>query len=398
MSKKNFLILSPYYSPEPVVIGTFTEELVNRSDIDQVTVITSLPNYRNYKFYDGFNFFGPYIEKKNKLKVIRLPVIPRFSNSKLAIFSFYSTFCISSFIFIIFFALLNRNKYEHLITYCGSPVYVGYIGFIASKILNANSSQWVQDIWPEAIETTVGIKNKFLRKVIYNLQNYMWKCTDLIFTESNDLGEYIESKIKNKKITTLFNPIENDFGELFNNSNEKRKTIEFSYIGNIGKAQNIELIIESFLDSRLDNVKLNICGDGSLYKGLSNKYKYKNIKWHGWLSGNNLANVYNNSDFLILSLNSRGRQKLIIPSKIQSYFMHKKPILCVSDGAVGKLIKSTLAGLVCNKYNIKDVSKMYKDALKLSIFERDQMSSNAYNFYLENFTKEKVVNKFLNSI
>ena len=398
MSKKKILIFSPYYSPEPVVIGTFTEELVSRSDVNQVTVITSLPNYRNYKFYDGFNFFGPYIEKKNKFKIIRLPVIPRFSNSKLAIFSFYLSFFTSSFVFFIFFALLNRNKYDHLITYCGSPVYIGYIGFIASKILNTNSSQWVQDIWPEAIETTVGIKNKLIRKIIYKLQNYMWKCTDHIFTESSDLAEYIKSKIKNKKVTTLFNPIENEFSELSNKNYENKKFIEFSYIGNIGKAQNVELIIESFLQSGLNGVKLNICGDGSLHKELSNKYNNKNIKWHGWLSGNNLADVYHNSDFLILSLNSKGRQNLIIPSKIQSYFMHRKPILCISDGAVGKLINSTSSGLVCNKYNVKDVSKMYEDAVKLSIFERDQMSSNAYKFFLDNFTKEKVVNKFLNSI
>ena len=398
MSKKNFLVFSPYYNPEPVTIGTFVDELVSRDIVEQVTVITSLPNYRNYKFYNGYGIFGPYYQKNDKLKIIRLPVIPRFSNSKLAIFSFYASFCISSFIFIIFYSLINRNKFNHLITYCGSPVYIGYIGYIASKILNSSSSQWIQDIWPEAIETTVGIKNNFLRKIIYRLQNNMWNYTDIVFSESNELTKYIKTKITQKKITTLFNPIEKKLIKHDTHRNENKNITEFSYIGNIGNAQNIELMIESFLESKLENVRLNICGDGSLFKELSVKYKNKSIKWHGWLEGDILTNIYFSSDFLLLSLDSKGRQKLIIPSKIQSYFMHKKPILCISDGAVGNLIKSTFSGLVCNKYNIEDASNMYKDAINLSIFERDNMSNNAYNYYKENFTKEKVVNKFLDSI
>ena len=53
---------------------------------------------------------------------------------------------------------------------------------------------------------------------------------------------------------------------------------------------------------------------------IKNAYKNKNIIWHGWLNGK-LNNIFANTDFLIMSLNSKGRQGLIIPSKIQTYFM-----------------------------------------------------------------------------
>ena len=45
-------------------------------------------------------------------------------------------------------------------TFCGSPVYVGYLGTIFGKISKCESSQWVQDIWPEALITSLNLKKK----------------------------------------------------------------------------------------------------------------------------------------------------------------------------------------------------------------------------------------------
>ena len=64
-------------------------------------------------------------------------------------------------------------------------MFVGYIGFIFSKLIRAQSSLWIQDLWPEAIETTIGLKNKILRKFILYLQNKMFLFCDILFCESS---------------------------------------------------------------------------------------------------------------------------------------------------------------------------------------------------------------------
>ena len=393
--KKKILIYTPYYFPEPFPINSFVSELSKREEIEGVTVVTSLPNYRNYKFYKGFNILGPYKEINNKLEIIRLPVIPRYSNSKLAILSFYFSFFFSSFLFLAFYSLFNRNKFNHLITFCGSPVYVGYIGYLCGKLLGTKTSQWVQDIWPEAIESTIGIKNKLLKNVILKLQNFMWNFCDILFAESDALTNHLQKKYNDKKVVTLFNPIRDEAN--LNQSTEivSNKTINISYVGNIGKAQNIELILKSFIKSGITNSILNICGDGSIFEKLKNKYRNINIKWHGWISGDKLNNILLTSDYYILSLNTIGRQGLIIPSKLQTYFMNKKPIICISKGAVRDLVKNQNAGLTCNDLNEDEIAEMFKTALKLGRHERELMGSNGYDFYVKNFTKNKIVDKFL---
>jgi glycosyltransferase involved in cell wall biosynthesis len=294
--------------------------------------------------------------------------------------------------------LLNRNKFNHVLTFCGSPVYVGYIGYFASKILNSESSLWIQDIWPEAIETTIGIKNKILRSIIYKSQNFMFKFCDMIFSESQALSNYLISENLNKKIVTLYNPVRNESTKvkILNKKNGLKNT--FSYIGNIGGAQNIELLLRSFKNAKLENSELNICGDGGLFQELSSKYSSSDILWHGWIDGDKLEKIYNDSDFFILSLNSVGRQGLILPSKVQSYFMHKRPIICISSGAPKELIQECGAGFVCENINEKEIVKMFNYAENSSFEERSKMSINAYKYYEDNFKKEKIVDKFLQSI
>ena len=98
------LLLSPYYDPEPFPINSFINSLKEKTST--ITIITSMPNYRKYKYYKNYSFFGPYVQKSGNLKIIRLPIIPRFNNHFSGIFFFlfiifFIFICISYILFII---------------------------------------------------------------------------------------------------------------------------------------------------------------------------------------------------------------------------------------------------------------------------------------------------------
>ena len=75
-----------------------------------------------------------------------------------------------------------------------------------------------------------------------------------------------------------------------------------------------------------------------------------------------------------MSLNSEGRQSFIIPSKIQTYFMKKKPILCISKGACSELIKKNYCGIVCEDFQEFNVIDLYKKSVQLTNDEKEKMS------------------------
>ena len=66
-----------------------------------------------------------------------------------------------------------KNKIKDVLTFCGSPVFVGYIGNFLSVISGGTSSLWVQDIWPEAI---ISSKKLIILFLILLLTIYKKKC------------------------------------------------------------------------------------------------------------------------------------------------------------------------------------------------------------------------------
>ena len=89
-NKKKILIITPYFYPEDFPINNFVKEL--SLETYDIKIITGMPNYRNFGFYKSYSFLGPYKEKYYSAKIIRLPIIPRFSNGVISIFIFYLSF------------------------------------------------------------------------------------------------------------------------------------------------------------------------------------------------------------------------------------------------------------------------------------------------------------------
>ena len=73
------LIVTPYFKPENFRINDFAEEFQRRGH--KITVLTSVPNYPNGKFYDGYGWCKKSTEIYNNIKIYRAPVIPRGSGT-----------------------------------------------------------------------------------------------------------------------------------------------------------------------------------------------------------------------------------------------------------------------------------------------------------------------------
>ena len=91
-------------------------------------------------------------------------------------------------------------------TFCGSPVFVGFLGTIFAKLANCKSSQWIQDIWPEALISSLNVKNNIFLKFIDYLQTKMWQSTDIIISQSELLNQYFNKNFTNLCSVCVNNP------------------------------------------------------------------------------------------------------------------------------------------------------------------------------------------------
>ena len=248
------LIVTQYYNPENFIINDIVQNLKN--DGYNIEILTAIPNYPNGTFFPGYNLFNKNKEIINDILIHRSRIIPRFNGNKI--------FLILNYISFVFFGVLKlffiKGKFDKIFVFAPSPITVGIVGIFAAKKFNAKSYLWVQDLWPESVAVGGNINNKYILNLIDLITKIIYRHTDKIIVQSEGFIDYIINQgVKKDKIKYLPNyavdiyssnkNIENDHPDLFNDF-----TITFA--GNIGKSQNLEILIHAAKQLKLKSEEL----------------------------------------------------------------------------------------------------------------------------------------------
>ena len=84
------LVVTQFFHPENFRINDLIEELDNRDN--EVTILTGLPNYPGGNIYKGFSYSSLGKSYKGRIKIIRAPILPRFSSTKIQLTLNYLSF------------------------------------------------------------------------------------------------------------------------------------------------------------------------------------------------------------------------------------------------------------------------------------------------------------------
>ena len=79
-----------------------------------------------------------------------------------------------------------------------------------------------------------------------------------------------------------------------------------------------------------------------------------------------------------------------IPSKFQTYLSKGKPILALSDGEVGKILKKNNLGFVTRPSNEKKIKMIFNKVVNLKKGEIEKKSNNVKKFYMKNFSQKRI--------
>ena len=385
---KKILIISQGYWPEIFPINHISEKLSKTDCL--IDVLSGHPNYPKGQIFKGYRPQKIYFRKKNKINIYRVPIIPRGESSKIGIILNYLSFILSS-LFIGTF-LLRRKKYDVILVYATSPIFQSYIGIFFKFIKKSPKLvTWVQDLWPNILTETGIINNKLILKVLDYFVRNIYDSNDLLLAQSESFCKAIRKKTKTK-IKLLYNPGNSD---KFLPKKTKKNTLNLLYAGNIGNAQPWDLLLNCLnkFDFKNKNIKLIICGEGQkknfLLKFIKDK-KLKNIIYKGFVVGKKLEKEYKNSDILLIMLKKGLYLNKTIPSKFQTYLSKGKPILALSDGEVGKILKKNNLGFVARPSNEKKIQTVFNKVVNLKKSEIKNKSNNVKKFYIKNFSQKRI--------
>ena len=249
-------------------------------------------------------------------------------------------------------------------------------------------------MWPHTLSCCwESLKSKGLLSIYLEvLFKWFYKQFDYILLGSESFKEFAHKRVDLNK--TLYFPNWADLTFECQKPIEKtyrlNKKAIISYAGNIGEAQGLECLVEAVKLSKTRNYEIRLIGDGrakeSLKYFISTEGLNNQIKFYDPVDSKNLYDLFNESDFLFLSLKNSILFSKTVPAKFQTYLASGVPIIGLISGETNKLIREKKLGYCCNAANITALSEVFDKIKYLEDFEYQKMKANCINLYKKNFS------------
>lgn len=387
------LVICQYYNPEPFRISDICESLVEMGH--NVTVLTGLPNYPEGKVLDGYRYGKKRKEVMNGVNVIRSFEIGR-GSSKATLFLNYFSFAISA----SFKTLFMKEKFDAILVNQLSPIIMGVPAIIYKKKHKKKVLLYCLDLWPASL-TAGGIKDdSIIYKIFFCISKWIYSSADYVAVSSSMFMNYLQGTIGIKTESMLYLPqyAESIFTEKMGVESDDQ--FNFVFAGNIGEMQSVETIVKAANELRNQSeITFHIVGDGSKLeecKHLSRSFGLQNIIFYGRKPLSEMPKYYGMADAMLITLKADDLISSTLPGKLQSYMAARKPIIGAINGETNKVIKLVECGFCCEAENYKELSNLIVQFCKSS--KKVEMSNNAYDYYVENYSKEQFMSVLENTL
>ncbi len=388
------LIITPYFYPENFKINDLVLELESRGH--ELTILTGQPNYPKGNIFDGYSNWSNWTGRFSKSKVIRVPIFARGSGSFLRLALSYLVFVFSAS--TIGLARLGFSRFDMSFVFATSPITSALPAILNKFITGTPVAIWIQDLWPDAVLAVGAIRKKWIYNFIGRIVTFIYRRSDLLLVQS---PSFKKSVLRwggaNSKIRYLPNWAEDQFiTQSVTLRKQEDNCFKILFAGNIGRAQGIETIVLAAEKNRSHlDLQWHIYGEGAHSEWLKNEIIKKslsaNIFYHGKKSIDEMPKIYADHDAFLVTLKKDPGLSAVLPSKTQTYLSYGRPLLVSADGETSDTVLRASAGLVSAA---EDATGLAKNALLMSALSREkriEYANNGREFYLQEFSKTKIV-------
>ena len=401
---KHILLVSQYFYPEPFRVNDMACEWVKRGY--KVTVLTGIPNYPMGKYYEGYDRKHRIKESWNGVNIIRIPLIARGNSSNkvisaVGIVANYLSFVISGKKWIK--SKEAKNLHADLVfTFEVSPMTQALIGVWYAKRFNVPSFLYVQDLWPENVETITGIHSRLVIDPIDKMVGKIYKETGTILTTSPSFVESIVNRkvpIDRRKVhfwpqyaEEFYRPME---PHIVDGINPNDGYFKIAFTGNIGTAQGLDILPKTAELLRDEKVKFVIVGDGRYQAEFEKLVKEKQVNSKFVLiprvPAEHISEILGAVDACFLSFSKTPIWEKTIPAKLQSYMACGKAIIASASGETKRIIEEADCGVCCEIGNTEELVKGIKALLTTTDCTR--LGQKARDYFLTHYEKKKLMDE-----
>ncbi|MFO1040180.1 MAG: glycosyltransferase family 4 protein [Planctomycetaceae bacterium] len=393
------LILSQYYSPEPVEkVHDLASGLVRNGH--EVEVLTGFPCYPHGKIYPGFRQRLISREEMDGVTVRRIPQLPDHSRSVIRRVLYYISFAISAMLIGPF--VLRRPD---VIVVYQAALPVGIAGWWLSRLRGTRLVLDVVDLWPESV-TASGLLNRpwiistirRVAKFIYSAASHVNVVTEGFRQNLLKMGVPEEklSVIENWMPTATYSMAQPD--EEFARQFDLVGRFVVMYAGNMGASQDMHTVLDAARRLRSEaDIRFVLVGGGTQHDELVARVRNEglsNVVLPGRYPPEKMPGMYAFASVLLVHLKPDSLSDVSIPSKTFAYMASGRPVLMAVRGDGATFIEKNEFGITAEPSNATSLAAAVVKLRDMPAAVREEFGVNGRRAFDQRYCSQVQINRF----
>lgn len=393
----SILVVTQYFPPETGACQTRWDELTNRwSEHAKVTVLTSAPDYPEGELYEGYDNDWLRRENRGDVEVLYTKTVTSSSGNLMR--------RSLKFIWFMLISMIVGVKYcspSVVIATSPQPL-TGVAAWVISRVKRATFVFEVRDLWPESIVAVSDFDNSVMTWLLGHLVRFLYRRSDLLVVVSEAFIEpIVKCDVDRSKIAFHPNGVDLEFYEVDDGDhapdlNEMDDEFVITYVGTIGRAHGLSVVIEAASD--LEDVKFVIVGDGAQRKELESSARdIVNVAFTGRCPKEEVPYILARSDVALVHLKPRDVFETVIPSKLLESMAAELPVILGVRGEAERIVSHAEAGIAMKP---GDSDELIEAARRLRDNPRDRrdFAVSGREYVAEHFNWDSIAEEYLASI
>jgi len=398
-ANKNIWIFNHYAVTPDLPGGTrhfdFGKELVKRGY--KVTVFASSFQHGSMRYVKGFFKKDFIVEELEGVRFVWIKTSPYSGNNWKRVINMLS-YSVRAYKVA---RKLNTEKPDIII---GSSVHLFavFTAYLLSKKYKTPFIMEVRDLWPQTL-IDMGVSKWHPFVILLGiLERFLYKRSDKIITLLPKANEYIEKlNVPEDKIVWIPNGVDLgrfNFNEDNSNLKHDKSCFIITYTGAIGKANNLDILIEvaEKLNKNYPEIKFLVVGDGPEKEKLvriAMEKKLNNIEFNALVPKNEVPKILYKSDALFFNLKDSAVFKYGISSnKLFDYLASGKPII-FSSNSINNPVEEAEAGITVPPDNPEKLAEAIIMLYKMPEEKRAEMGKNGRSYVEKYYSIPVLVDK-----
>lgn len=350
------LFLSHYYPPEVNAPATRTYEHCVRwaRAGHDVTVVTCVPNCPDGVVFDGYrNRLRPRVETIDGVRIVRVWTYLAPNAGTLRRIVNYVSYLMSAVWTCLWL------KRPDVVVATSPQFFCGWAGVLVKWVRRVPFVLEIRDIWPESIEAVGAMRNRPLLRLLEWLERRMYRAADHIVAVGNGYRDKILEKVAiPERISVVTNGVDLERfvpeppDQRFLHMWDLEGKFVCSYIGTIGMAHGLEVVIEAaklLRDKGRSDIAFCLVGDGASQKRLKDQADRESVGgmvvFTGMLPKEEMPTVLASSGACLIHLKKCELFGTVIPSKLFETMAMERPIIMGVNGEARDIVTWAGAGL-----------------------------------------------------